>query len=175
MKRDMWLVLAAPLAVVSGATNAQGLVTERSISADMAQEAAAAALAQCRKDGHRVTVTVLDRAARTKVVVNDDGANPHSSEHSFRKAYTALTYRQPSGDYGKRQAANPTAAGVLHLANITTAGGGLPIRAGNEVVGSIGVSGSPGVPGSPAGSGGALDEKCALAGIDRIAARLTAK
>jgi len=82
------------------------------------------------------------------VILNDDGANPHSFEHSLRKAYTALTYRTPSGEYGRRAVANPTGIGALHLDKITTAAGGLPIRAGNEVVGSIGVSGSPGIPGS---------------------------
>lgn len=174
MKYRSWMIWAAALAV-PGAALAQGLVSERSISSDAAQEAAAAALAQCRKDGHHVTVTVLDRFARTRVVLNDDGASPHSLEHSFRKAYTALTYRAPSGEYGKRQASNPTAGGVLHLANITTAAGGLPIRAANEVVGSIGVSGSPGARGTPAGSGGSADAACAQAGIDRIAEKLTGK
>ncbi len=169
MRRES-MILAAALA--APASFAQGLVDERMISADLALEAATAALAQCRKDGHHVSVTVLDRAARTRVIVNDDGANPHSFDHSYNKAYTALTYRTPSGEYGKRQVQNPTAAGVLHLPHITTAAGGLPIRAGKQVVGSIAVSGSPGVPGSPAGSGGTVDEKCAQAGIDKIAAKL---
>src|SRR5256885_4336907 len=152
MKRSGRAVLAAILAIPCAAS-AQGLVSQRSISVDAAQEAATAALAHCRKAGHQVSVTVLDRFARTRVILNDDGANPHSFEHSLRKAYTALTYRTPSGEYGKRAVANPTGIGALHLDRITTAAGGLPIRAGKEVVGSIGVSGSPRVPGSPPGSG----------------------
>lgn len=149
---------------------AQALVTERTISAAAAQEAARVAMEQCRKEGHRVTVTVLDHAARTKVVLRDDGASPHSLQHSLNKAYTALTYREPSGDYGKRAAANfPASAGALNLEKIATAAGGLPIRAGNDVVGAIGVSGSRGSPNAP---GGATDTKCAQAGIDRIAAGL---
>jgi len=171
MKRDKQALLAAILAVPCAAF-AQGLVTQRSISTDVAQEAATAALAQCRKGGHQVSVTVLDRFARTRVILNDDGANPHSLEHSLRKAYTALTYRTPSGEYGKRAVANPTGIGALHLDKITTAAGGLPIRAAKEVVGSIGVSGSPGVPGSPAGSGGDADAACAQAGIDQVASKL---
>lgn len=171
MKRNKLAVLAVVLAVPCAAL-AQGLVSQRSISADAAQEAATAALAQCRKGGHHVTVTVLDRFARTRVILNDDGASPHSFEHSLRKAYTALTYRTPSGEYGKRAVANPTGIGALHLDRITTAAGGLPIRAGNEVVGSIGVSGSPGAPGSPAGSGGDADAVCAQAGIDHVASKL---
>jgi len=175
MKSSKRMMLAAILATVPCAALAQALVTERSISADAAREAATAAQAQCRKGGHHVTVTVLDRFARARVVLNDDGSSPHSLEHSLRKAYTALTYRTPSGEYGKRALANPTGIGALHLDKITTAAGGLPIRAGNEVVGAIGVSGSPGVPGSPAGSGGDADAVCAQAGIERIAEGLGGK
>jgi uncharacterized protein GlcG (DUF336 family) len=146
--------------------SAQGLVSERTISVEAAQEAARVALELCRKEGHRVTVTVLDHAARTKVVLRDDGASPHSVQHSLNKAYTALTFREPSSDFGKRSTASPTGAGALHLDKIATAGGGLPIRAGDDVVGAIGVSGSRGTPSAP---GGATDAKCGQAGIDRIA------
>jgi uncharacterized protein GlcG (DUF336 family) len=41
--------------------------------------------------------------------------------------------------------------------------GGLPIKAGDEIVGAIGVSGSP---------GSVHDEECAEAGITKIAASL---
>jgi uncharacterized protein GlcG (DUF336 family) len=164
MKNRRWMFIAAILASFPCA-GAQTLVTERSISVEAAQEAARGALEHCRKEGHHVTVTVLDHAARTKVVLRDDGSNPHSVEHSFRKAYTALTYRMPSGEYGKRAATNfPASAGPLRLPNITTAAGGLPIFAGKEIVGSIGISGTPG-----SGGGGATDAKCGQAGIDRIA------
>jgi uncharacterized protein GlcG (DUF336 family) len=91
MEEDMKqrLVIAAVLSV-PWAAGAQSLVTERTLSIGAAQEAARVALEQCRKDGHRVTVTVLDHAARTKVVLRDDGASPHSLQHSLNKAYTAL-------------------------------------------------------------------------------------
>src|SRR5437773_5328384 len=171
MTRNRQAVLAAILAIPCAAL-AQGLVSQRSISIDAAQEAATAALAQCRKAGHQVSVTVLDRFARTRVILNDDGANPHSFEHSLRKAYTALTYRTPSGEYGKRAVANPTGIGALHLDRITTAGGGLPMRGGEGVVGSVRVSGSAGVPGSPPGSGGDADAACAQAGIDHVGSKL---
>jgi uncharacterized protein GlcG (DUF336 family) len=166
----MRLITAALCIALPGIATAQALVNERTISASAAQEAARVALETCRKEGHRVTVTVLDHAARTKVVLRDDGASPHSLQHSLNKAYTALTYREPSGDYGKRAAANfPASAGALNLEKIATAAGGLPIRAGNDVVGAIGVSGSRGKPDAP---GGATDTKCAQAGVDRIASGL---
>jgi uncharacterized protein GlcG (DUF336 family) len=157
-------MLAAGLALVTCAHGAQTLVTERTLSVDAALEIATTALAACRPHGTPVTITVLDHAGRIKVVLRDDGASLHSSEHSFRKAYTALTYGMPSGEYGSRAAKSPTSAGPLHLPNITTSAGGLPIRAGNAVVGAIGISGTPGAKG-----GGAADAKCAQAGIDKVA------
>jgi len=169
MSRKPWLFLAAALATVACAAGAQSLVTERGLSANAAMELASAALEACRKHGSQVTITVLDQAGRTKLMLRDDGASPHSVEHSLRKAYTALTYRMPSGDYGKRATGNfPASHGPLHLSNITTAAGGLPIRAGNTVVGAIGISGTPGAGGSGAGGGGTADAACAQAGIDRI-------
>jgi len=53
--------------------------------------------------------------------------------------------------------------GPVLLPNITTAAGGVPIRAGNNVVGAIGISGTPG-----SGGGGEHDAKCAEAGIQKV-------
>jgi uncharacterized protein GlcG (DUF336 family) len=156
-------VAVIALALAAATANAQAVISERSLSTDAAIEAATAALKHCRQDGYQVAVTVLDQAGRTKAVVSDDRGRPHTVEHSLRKAYTALTYRTSTAEYGQRVASTPTAAGTLHLEKITTAAGGLPIRAGNDLVGAIGVSGSP---------GGDKDEVCAKAGIDKIAAGL---
>src|SRR5574341_840893 len=106
MRHNTWLVLAAALVIAPCAAGAQTLVAERTLSFSAAHEAAMAALEQCRKDGYRVTVTVLNRAGRTLIVVHDDGANPHTIENSLRKAYTSLTFRTPSGEFGKRVTAN---------------------------------------------------------------------
>ncbi len=160
MGRNKWMVLVVTLASVPGAALAQALLTERNLSFAGAHEAALTALEQCRKDGYHVTVTVLDRTTRTKVVLHDDGANPHTIENSLRKAYTSFTFRVSSGEYGKRVTSNPTGVGALHLDKITTLEGGLPIFAGKELVGAIGVSGAP---------GGEKDAVCAQAGIERIA------
>jgi uncharacterized protein GlcG (DUF336 family) len=162
------IVLTAALVSMPGATSAQTLVSERSISANAALEMATVALDTCRKHGSIVSITILDRADRIVVSVRDDSASPHSVEHSLRKAHTALTYDMPSAEFGKNAAKNPGNAGPLHLANITTAAGGLPIHAGTALVGAIGVSGTPGSKG-----GGSQDAACGQAGIDRIAKGLT--
>ncbi len=163
---NAWRVLgAAALAGLPLVANAQAVLNVRTLSFAAAHEAATAALEQCRKNGFQVTVTVLDRLGRTKVVLHDDGANPHTVENSLRKAYTTLTTRTPSGDYGKRVTSNPTSVGALSLDKFTTLEGALPITAGKDLVGSIGVSGAP---------GGDKDAVCARVGIERIAGGLGA-
>lgn len=166
MKKRNLIAMAAALAAAPGFAAAQTVLNVRTLSFNAAQEAATSALETCRKNGYAVTVTVLDRLGRTKVVLHDDGANPHTVENSLRKAYTSLTSRTPSGEYGKRVTANPTSVGVLNLDKITTLEGALPILAGKDVVGSIGISGAP---------GGEKDAACAQAGIDRIAKGLGEK
>jgi uncharacterized protein GlcG (DUF336 family) len=160
MIRIKFAVAAAALAGVSCAASAQVVLNQRNISYDAALEMASVALEACRKNGFKVTVTVVDNGGGTKIVLHDDGARPHTIENSMRKAYTSLTSGRTSGDYGKANVANPQAVGALHLDRITTLEGALPIKAGNDVIGAIGVSGAP---------GGDKDAVCAQAGIDRIA------
>jgi uncharacterized protein GlcG (DUF336 family) len=158
MRNIKLAILAA--AALPGLAAAETLVTERTLSVDAAREAATAALERCRKDGYNVTVTVLNKSGRLKAQLHDDNAGPHTLENSFRKAYTSITFKANSGDFGKRIAATPPPHAALVLANVTTAEGALLIRAGSEIVGAIGVSGAP---------GGDKDAVCAQAGIDRIA------
>jgi uncharacterized protein GlcG (DUF336 family) len=161
------VLLAAALPAAAG----PALVNEPALSTDAAMQAAQAALAACRKEGRHVSVTVVDAAGRTKVSVRDDGAAPHTAEHSYRKAYTALSYRMPSADYGKRAAqAKGIAIGPQLLPGITSAAGGVPIRAGGTTIAAIGVSGTPASAG-----GGEGDAGCAAAGVERIAADLAAQ
>ena len=154
-------ILASGCAIAQ-TSPAAGLVTERSISLGAAMELATAGLERCRADGYKVTVTVLNRHARTAVVLSDDGVNPHTVENSMRKAYTAFTTRSPSGEMAKRT--QPGLAGFMLLDRITSIEGGLPIfSASKELVGAIGISGAP---------GGEKDAACAQAGLDRIARSL---
>ena len=165
-------LLRAMLLTASGVASASpAILNEPTLSTDAAIEVATAALAQCRKDGQKVAVTVVDAAGRVKVSIRDDGAAPHTSEHSMRKAYTALTYKMPSADYGKRAAESKgVAIGPQLLPNITTAAGGVPIKMGTATLGAVGISGTP-----MSAGGGEHDAKCAEAGIEKIAKELTAK
>lgn len=147
------------LGSINGAV-AQTVLNEKQISLELAIDAAATALRQCRQNGFRVSVAVLDRGGNIKLTMSDDGAGLHTVNSSRRKAYTALTFRIPSSEFAKRVAATPALGefeGVIALA------GGLPIKSGNETIGAIGVGGAP---------SGERDEACAQTGIDKIKSRL---
>ena len=138
------------------------LLTEKSLSAGMALTIAQTALETCTKQGYHVSVHVLGRNGEVLVAVRGDGAPPHTMENSQRKAYTARTFRIPSGEFAQRVKDNPTISAV-HLTGVIAAQGALPIKVGDEVIGAVGVSGAP---------GGEKDEACSKAGIDKVADQL---
>ena len=152
--------LAAGALQASAADPPPLMIPEQTITTDAAMLVVGTALAICRQDLQRVSITVVDHTGRIKAQVRDDGAAPHTLEHSYRKAYTALSYKMPSGDYGKRAKGAGGAIGPQLLPGITTAAGGMPIKIGAHLIGAIGVSGTP----SSAG-GGEHDAKCAQQGI----------
>jgi uncharacterized protein GlcG (DUF336 family) len=140
---------------------AQGLVSQKNIPLAMAQTIAQAALAQCESMGFKVSVAVVDRGGLMVVMLRGDGAGLHTPEGAERKAYTARTFSQPSADFVKRLSDRPDTVGSLQYTRVLALGGGLPIKAGNEIVGAVGVSGSPG-----------KDDVCSQAGIDKVADQL---
>lgn len=56
----------AGFVMLSNAVVAQGLPVERYLPLDIAIEAASAALAQCKADGHAVSVEVMNHNARAR-------------------------------------------------------------------------------------------------------------
>jgi uncharacterized protein GlcG (DUF336 family) len=152
------ICLGGALASPAGAQ----LLTEKALPAETAITIAETALETCTKQGYHVSVHVLGRNGEVLVAVRGDGAPPHTMENSQRKAYTARTFRIPSGEFAQRVKDNPTLSAV-HLTGIIAAQGALPIKVGDEVIGAVGVSGAP---------GGEKDEACAKAGLDKVADQL---
>jgi uncharacterized protein GlcG (DUF336 family) len=159
-------VVAAPAIAAdpgSGGCGTCVVVNQKAMSLDLAMAIAQAALARCRTDGNHVSVTVVDPDGLPKIAFRDDGAGPHTIVTSRRKAFTSVTFRQPSGQWAHRVLTDPAIAGLKDTEGTIALGGGLPIKAGNEVIGAIGVSGSPGAD---------KDEACANAGIVAVADKL---
>jgi uncharacterized protein GlcG (DUF336 family) len=128
----------------------------------MIKQIAEGAVEACQAKGYAVSVTVVGRDGGILAQIRGDGAAPHTMENSRRKAYTALTFGAPSAEFAKQVATNEGAKQRATLPGIIGIGGGLPIKAGKEVLGGVGISGSP----------GGNDEPCSKAGIDRVASML---
>ncbi len=154
------LLFVLLMSVEQGTALAEQLPREATLPLSLAKKAAAAALEQCTQNGHRVSVAVVDRAGVLKVLLRKDGAGPHTTDSSTRKAYTSASLRRPTSEFAQLIAKNPALQGLRDMnEKILILGGGLPITMAGEVVGGIGVGGAPGAH---------LDEACAQAGLDAI-------
>src|SRR5207302_2301210 len=120
------------------------------------------AMETCTKQGYRVSATIVGRGGEVLLQWRGDGAPPHTMENSYKKAFTARTFRIPSGEMEDRLKKNPQ-MGAQYLTGFTTARGALPIMIGDDVVGAAGVSGAP---------GGEKDEACVKAALDKVADQL---
>jgi uncharacterized protein GlcG (DUF336 family) len=152
------LGLAASLTTPAGAE----LLAHKDLSLDTALTIASTAAATCKERGYRVSVHVVGRNGEVLVALRGDNASPHTFENSMRKAYTARTFRVPSGEIVKRLKENPQFAAVF-LTNVIATEGALPIAVGDDVIGAVGVSGAP---------GGDKDAACAKTGLDKVADQL---
>ena len=138
----------------------QELLVQKALSLDMAEAIARAALESCRAQGYHPVVYVVDANSDLKAVLRDDGPNSLATEIARRKAITAVAYRRPSAETAKAWATNKplvTPEGALPAA------GGVPIKAGDQVIGGVGIVGAP---------GGDKDEACANAGIAKVSDKL---
>lgn len=145
--------LAAPVAAQ------KMLVTTSSMTTAAALTAAQAALALCQKNGHTVTVAVVDRAGVPLALLRDNLAGAHTPPTAIDKAWTAASFRMDTTELADSTQAGKPSSGIRALPRVIAMGGGMPIRAKGAIVGAIGVSGAP---------GGDADDACARAGIRAV-------
>ena len=160
---------AASLALAACSSFAQSpagaVLAQRNISLDLANQIAAGAVAACAANGYAVAATVVDRAGTVRAVQRADNAGPHTLGSSERKAWTSASAKNSTLAMMEGAQKNPAGANLVYLPGVLLLGGGVPIKAGNEVIGAVGVGGAP---------GGHLDEQCANAGIEKVRAALGA-
>lgn len=155
------LSLSLALSVIGAGAQAQaqGVRTERTLSLDLANQIASATVAACSANGHAVTATVVDRAGNVRAVMRADNAGAHTLEASRLKAWTSASARNTTQAMMETAQKNPAAANLRDIPGFLLLGGGVPVRAGNEVIGAVGVGGAP---------GGHLDEQCAQAALEQV-------
>jgi glc operon protein GlcG len=132
----------------------------------LALEAAETAQKTCHDKGLKTTTLVVDVLGNTIVLLTGDGMQPINAAIAATKVAAVLRFKEPSGVTMKRMDSDPEL--VEEVRNDPAIGqvlqGGLPIVVKGELIGAIALSGAAG----PADT----DEKCAKAGLDKIASRL---
>ena len=74
------------------------LVIYKSLSPEVALEAAQAALKKCRDNGYQIAVAVVDRFGQPQVMLRDRFAGLPAPDTAVAKAYTALSFRAATGE-----------------------------------------------------------------------------
>jgi uncharacterized protein GlcG (DUF336 family) len=157
MKQSLLLSLGMA-ASLSMSAAAQSLPSHKILPLELALKAASAALASCEAQGYRESVVVVDADGVQQVVLRGADAGAHSLDSAFRKAFTAASFRRPTSSF-KDMLSDPEFLGLRALDKVILAGGGVPIKAGDELLGAIGAAGAPGFD---------KDDFCSRAGIAAI-------
>jgi uncharacterized protein GlcG (DUF336 family) len=146
------------LTLATAAAACAQLPTQKILTLEVAQQIAQEALAKCRADGYKVSVTVVDHANMLKAFLRDDGSNNVTVEVGRMKTNFVMAYGRASAPPANAVPGQmPPAAGTIY------AMGGVPIKVGDQLLGAVSVSGAP---------GGDKDAVCANAGLAKVADKL---
>lgn len=158
----LFLMVGVLVAGLPCGAAAQGLVTQKALSVEMAQMIVQGTIERCRADGFRASVSVIDAGGHLKAFARDEGTGLHTIDLSQRKAYTALTFATRFASSLEFATARGSTLGsaASNVEGTVGIGGGVPIKVGDVAIGAVGVSGAV---------GGDKDEICAKAGIEKIA------
>src|SRR5262245_4926269 len=172
-------IIAVSLAslIIAGAASAQTPTTPaapgaaqqpppppaRRIEAALAKEAVEAAIAACTAQNLKISAAVSDAAGLPVYVFVPDGVRNGTGDTAIRKNLTMSITGKPASETAALAAADPALEAKL-VANPRTVRfpGGVPLKAGDTIVGFIAGSGAT----------GAKDEPCAKVGAEKIAARI---
>ena len=155
---------AAASAAVAGEASAATVAaaarpsTLRSVSLTQAKRILNGAERRAREIGVPMYIVVVDVAGVEKAAHRMDGNGQAAVTLAPLKAVTANAFRTPTHVLAERVEANPTRLASFTTAGFTLLGGGLPIVAGETVIGAVGVGG-----GSPE-----QDIEVAQAGLDAL-------
>jgi uncharacterized protein GlcG (DUF336 family) len=157
------IAMATVGAFIGASTSSADTLPTHRIPASLAVEAASETVAACAGQGYHETAVVLDADGATIVALRGDGAGIHTLDSAHDKAYTSVSFRNDTLALAERAKGEDSIAPLAKLPHVMFFGGGVVIKLGDEIIGSIGAAGAPGAK---------LDDSCAHAGLDKIRDRL---
>jgi glc operon protein GlcG len=111
------------------------------INAENAKKAAAAALAEAKKNNWTMAASVTDGNGALVYFEKMDGTQTGSVDVSLGKARSAALFKRPTKAFQDVLAAGGEGWRILALQGAVPAEGGLPLLMDGKVVGAIGLSG----------------------------------
>ena len=106
-----------------------------------------------------LVIAIVDSTGHLVLLHRLDQAQYGSIAIALAKAETALNFRRPTRAFEEALAAGGVGLRVLSMSNVAALEGGMPLTAGGEIIGAIGVSGMQ----------SAQDAQVAQAGADALA------
>jgi len=133
----------SPLITILAAASALSLhgqlATKKSLTLEAAKKIAAAAEAEAIKNSWNVVICVVDDGANLIYMQKMDGTQIGSIEVAREKAAAAVRFKRPTK--AQEDALTGGRQAVLKLPGFMPVEGGIPLMAGTELIGAIGVSG----------------------------------
>jgi uncharacterized protein GlcG (DUF336 family) len=152
------LALTTMAAIMAFAAGAAAQQYGAPISVDNAKKAAAAAVAEARKNNWSMAFAVMDTGGHLVYFEKMDGTQTGSVNVAIGKARSAALFRRPTKAFEDVVAGGGAGLRILALEGAVPVEGGVPIVMDGKIVGSIGASGGT----------GQQDAQCAKAGADAV-------
>jgi uncharacterized protein GlcG (DUF336 family) len=135
---------------------------ERGPALEPALIAAHTAVETCAAKGYRVSVVVVDSAGLPVILLSGNGAAAITQSIAMGKAVSSVRNGKPSAELAEQARTDAELAANLAAdpQQGPQRGGGIPIMAGSDVIGAIGVSGAPEA---------RFDVECGQAGLQKTA------
>jgi uncharacterized protein GlcG (DUF336 family) len=125
---------------------------------DLALQAAQAIVQGCKQ--YKLGLAIVNAEGVPILVYIPDGSDAGHAYTAIRKAYTAIKYKVPSSQLMEKAARDPQFAAEIQAdPNSIAFKGGIPLKAGDSIIGAIGVSGA---------EPGRHDEECGMMGLAKI-------
>ncbi len=155
-----WVVVAVVLTLSAGpaAGQALNLPYGAPINLETAKKAAAAAVAEARKNNWAMAFAITDPSGELVYFEKIDGTQTASIGIAQDKSRTAARFKRATKVFQDALAKGGEELRYLGLNGVTPAEGGVPIVMNGAIIGAIGVSGGT----------GAQDAQCAAAGAGAI-------
>ena len=131
---------AALVLLAAGSTGNAQVADRKALTLEGARKVIAAAAAQAMRNGSGGALAVVDDGGNLLALERLDGTFAAASNIAIGKARTAALFRRPTKAFEDIIAGGRTA--MVAMNDFTPLQGGIPLTAGGQVIGAVGVSGA---------------------------------